>query len=122
MPPFASSKRPMRCAMAPVNAPRSWPNSSLSMRPVGMAAQLILTNVRVPRLLKSWTARATSSFPEPVSPRMSTAESVGATVSTSRSTRWIVFEPNDAALWAKMRRTIAAFLVNEWRKGALEWD
>jgi phage tail sheath protein FI len=34
-------------------------------------------------------------------------------------TQWVVFEPNDNALWAKMRRTIGAFLVNEWRKGAL---
>ena len=34
-------------------------------------------------------------------------------------TQWAVFEPNDHALWAKMRRTIGAFLVNEWRKGAL---
>jgi Bacteriophage tail sheath protein len=34
-------------------------------------------------------------------------------------TQWAVFEPNDPALWAKMRRTISAFLVNEWRKGAL---
>jgi len=31
----------------------------------------------------------------------------------------VVFEPNDDALWAKIRRTISAFLVNEWRKGAL---
>ena len=34
-------------------------------------------------------------------------------------TQWAVFEPNDQALWAKMRRTISSFLVNEWRKGAL---
>ena len=34
-------------------------------------------------------------------------------------TQWVVFEPNDHALWARIRRTIAAFLVNEWRKGAL---
>jgi phage tail sheath protein FI len=34
-------------------------------------------------------------------------------------TDWVVFEPNDYALWAKIRRTIAGFLVNEWRKGAL---
>ena len=33
-------------AMAPVNAPRSWPNNPLSNNPVGMAAQLSLTNVR----------------------------------------------------------------------------
>ena len=35
------------------------------------------------------------------------------------ATDWAVFEPNDQALWAKLRRTIAAFLVMEWRKGAL---
>lgn len=34
-------------------------------------------------------------------------------------TQWAVFEPNDHSLWAKMRRSISAFLVNEWRKGAL---
>ena len=34
-------------------------------------------------------------------------------------TQWAVFEPNDNALWAKIRRSIAAFLVMEWRKGAL---
>jgi hypothetical protein len=36
-----------------------------------------------------------------------------------QGTQWAVFEPNDNALWAKMRRTIASFLTNEWRKGAL---
>jgi Bacteriophage tail sheath protein len=34
-------------------------------------------------------------------------------------TQWVVFEPNDDALWARIRRTISAFLVNEWRAGAL---
>jgi phage tail sheath protein FI len=34
-------------------------------------------------------------------------------------TQWAVFEPNDNALWARLRRSIAAFLVMEWRKGAL---
>jgi hypothetical protein len=34
-------------------------------------------------------------------------------------TNWVVFEPNDDALWAKIRRTISAFLAMEWRKGAL---
>ncbi|MBW5484172.1 phage tail sheath family protein [Streptomyces bambusae] len=34
-------------------------------------------------------------------------------------TQWVVFEPNDDALWARIRRTISAFLVNEWRRGAL---
>ena len=40
----ASSKRPIFCAIAPVNAPFSWPNSSLSSSPVGMAAQFTFTN------------------------------------------------------------------------------
>ncbi|HWH00254.1 MAG TPA: phage tail sheath subtilisin-like domain-containing protein [Pilimelia sp.] len=34
-------------------------------------------------------------------------------------TQWVVFEPNDEALWARIRRTISAFLVMEWRRGAL---
>ncbi|GLZ80349.1 tail protein [Actinorhabdospora filicis] len=36
-----------------------------------------------------------------------------------RGTQWVVFEPNDDALWSRIRRTISAFLVGEWRKGAL---
>ena len=36
-----------------------------------------------------------------------------------RGTRWVVFEPNDPALWTRIRRTISAFLINEWLKGAL---
>jgi len=35
------------------------------------------------------------------------------------NTDWVVFEPNDRDLWGKIRRTIAGFLVMEWRKGAL---
>jgi hypothetical protein len=38
------------------------------------------------------------------------------------NTDWVVFEPNDRDLWARVRRTIAAFLVMEWRKGALFGD
>ena len=34
-------------------------------------------------------------------------------------TQWVVFEPNDHALWAKIRRTIEAFLLMQWRQGAL---
>ena len=34
-------------------------------------------------------------------------------------TQWCVFEPNDDALWGRISRTIASFLVTEWRKGAL---
>jgi phage tail sheath protein FI len=34
-------------------------------------------------------------------------------------TQWCVFEPNDHALWGRIRRTIASFLVMQWRAGAL---
>ena len=34
-------------------------------------------------------------------------------------TQWVVFEPNDHELWARIRRNISAFLVTEWRDGAL---
>jgi phage tail sheath protein FI len=36
-----------------------------------------------------------------------------------QGTQWCVFEPNDDKLWGRIRRTISAFLVNEWRSGAL---
>jgi len=36
-----------------------------------------------------------------------------------QGTQWCVFEPNDERLWGRIRRTITAFLVNEWRSGAL---
>ena len=44
VPLFASSKRPIRRAIAVVNAPRSWPKSSLSSSPAGVAVQLNLTS------------------------------------------------------------------------------
>ncbi|SRR6266849_737884 len=34
-------------------------------------------------------------------------------------THWVVFEPNDMALWERVKRTINAFLVRSWRDGAL---
>src|SRR5580704_10036902 len=41
VPLLANSNRPAFCMMAPVKAPFSWPNSSLSSSPVGMAAQIV---------------------------------------------------------------------------------
>jgi hypothetical protein len=34
-------------------------------------------------------------------------------------TQWVVFEPNDMDLWARIRRDIRAFLTRVWRDGAL---
>ena len=51
-----------------------------------MAAQLTLTNAWSFRALTRWMARAISSLPVPVSPRIKTLASVAATVSTSFTT------------------------------------
>ncbi|WP_370964404.1 phage tail sheath family protein [Amycolatopsis sp. cg9] len=39
--------------------------------------------------------------------------------SIRRGTQWVVFEPNDSDLWARVRRTVAAFLHGLWMQGAL---
>ncbi|MEO8133191.1 MAG: phage tail sheath C-terminal domain-containing protein [Betaproteobacteria bacterium] len=39
--------------------------------------------------------------------------------SIGRSTRWVVFEPNDISLWKKIRRDVSAFLRLLWSQGAL---
>jgi hypothetical protein len=39
--------------------------------------------------------------------------------SIDEGTQWVVFEPNDASLWAKIVRNVGAFLTNVWRDGAL---
>lgn len=35
------------------------------------------------------------------------------------NTSWAVFEPNDEALWVRVKRTISVFLTNQWRNGSL---
>ena len=37
----------------------------------------------------------------------------------AKGTRWVVLEPKDEDLWARIRRSVTAFLVDEWRRGAL---
>jgi phage tail sheath protein FI len=65
-----------------------------------------------------WGARLASSDPEwkYVSDRryFNYLES-----SIDRGTQWAVFEPNGERLWANVRQTIADYLYNEWRNGAL---
>jgi hypothetical protein len=34
-------------------------------------------------------------------------------------TQWVVFEPNDPRLWARVTDTIRIFLRSQWRNGAL---
>ena len=37
--------------------------------------------------------------------------------SIDQGTQWVVFEPNDPSLWAKITRNVTAFLTNVWRCG-----
>ncbi len=39
--------------------------------------------------------------------------------SIEEGTSWVVFEPNDMALWKAIRRDVGAFLTLQWRQGAL---
>jgi phage tail sheath protein FI len=39
--------------------------------------------------------------------------------SIEEGTQWVVFEPNDERLWARVRATIIQFLTRVWRDGAL---
>lgn len=39
--------------------------------------------------------------------------------SIDEATQWVVFEPNDEGLWARVRQTVNNFLTTVWRNGAL---
>lgn len=39
--------------------------------------------------------------------------------SVDKASQWVVFEPNDASLWGKVKRNLNAFLGRVWRDGAL---
>lgn len=39
--------------------------------------------------------------------------------SIKANTNWVVFEPNDTTLWARVRVTVSTFLENMWRSGML---
>ena len=65
-------------SVAPVKAPRTWPNSSLSNRFSTIAEQLTVTNFRARPGPSSCSALATNSLPVPVSPVMSTVRTCGA--------------------------------------------
>jgi phage tail sheath protein FI len=40
--------------------------------------------------------------------------------SIQRGTQWVVFEPNDATLWARARRSVTDFLTGLWMDGMLQ--
>jgi uncharacterized protein len=67
---------------------------------------------------RAWGARTISSDPEwkYISVRRYFAYLEH---SIDRGTQWAVFENNNESLWANVRQTVADFLFNEWRNGAL---
>ncbi len=83
VPWFACSKTPRRELTAPVNAPRSCPNSSASSRFGGTAVQSRTTNGPLLRLPSSCNDSASTSLPVPVSPSMITGTSELASFSQS---------------------------------------
>jgi hypothetical protein len=40
--------------------------------------------------------------------------------SIDEGTQWVVFEPNDEPLWARVRQSVTNFLTSVWRTGALQ--
>ena len=69
-PSSATSRSPFFAETAPVNAPRSWPKSSLSKSSSERLAASTRTKGLPPRVETSWIARARRSLPVPLSPRI----------------------------------------------------
>ena len=82
----------MRSVLASVNAPRTWPNNSLSKMPSGKPPVFTATSGRDARLDSAYSVRATTSFPLPCSPVISTFASEGPTLEIRRRTGCIASE------------------------------
>jgi phage tail sheath protein FI len=71
------------------------------------------------RAIRIWGARVITSDPDyiyvPVRRLLIFIEK-----SIDVGLQWVVFEPNDEALWARVRFAIESFLTTVWRNGALE--
>jgi phage tail sheath protein FI len=70
------------------------------------------------RGIRLWGARTMSSDPEWVYVNVRRLF-LFLEESIDEGTQWVVFEPNAAELWSKVRRTIENFLVRVWGSGAL---
>ena len=87
VPPSASRNLPGLSVVAPVKAPLTWPNSSLSSRFSGSAPQATSTNGPPLRPPAACRARAVIVLPVPLSPRINTVVRVSATDSISSNIR-----------------------------------
>ena len=91
-----------------MKAPRSCPNSSLSMIVSGSAPQSTGTNGPPRRGLAAWSARATSSLPVPLSPWISTLLSLWRRLSTLRwSARIAARAPDQLGARRRARAALA---------------
>ena len=81
VPLSATSNLPARSFTAEVKAPFTWPNNSLSINSLGMAAQFTSIKEKFALWLFSCNWWATSSFPVPLGPVINTLASVWATLS-----------------------------------------
>ena len=116
VPPSASSKQPMRSVFASVNAPFTWPNSSLSNTPSDERRRRSpRRSGRAARGEAAWSQRATTSLPVPCSPVMSTFASEGATRSISRSTGLHRGGLGDQLGRARSRRSSWFSVSSRWR-------
>ena len=104
MPPSAAATLPTTRNVAVECAPRSAPNSSLSISASGMAAQLIATKGPDARGLLPWMTRASADLPVPDGPVIKTSTCSGAAsaapCSTSASAR---DRPTTPAHWKRLR-------------------
>ncbi len=103
---------PFLASTAPVNAPFEWPKSSDSARFSGIAAQLTATKGPLERLLILWMRRASTSLPEPVSPKMRTGSLDLANFSASDTSLSIFFDLKTIAGSSRRRSSfsLTAFL------------
>ena len=108
VPPSAASNFPTVFAVAPVKAPFSWPNNSLSSSDSDSAAQFIVTSGPADRRLCRWIALATNSLPTPLSPRTRTVASAGAIWAMSAFSRRVAaLSPTIAPSSARVCRRLA---------------
>ncbi len=70
------------------------------------------------RGIRVWGARTISSDPEWIYVNVRRLF-IFIEASIDRGTQWVVFEPNNQDLWARVKRTIETFLDAQWRAGAL---
>jgi phage tail sheath protein FI len=84
----------------------------LNPRGVNLIRQFDIDGIRV------WGARTLSSDPDVkyINVRRTL---IFLEASIDRGTQWVVFEPNEPETWVRLTDSVSAFLLTQWRSGAL---